>query len=35
MKTKLDTHEEDRRGGILLKTSGETTENPVESGMER
>ena len=32
MRTKLDTYEEDRRGGILLKTSEETTGNPGETG---
>ena len=32
IRTKIDTQEEDRRGGILLKTSGETKGNPGESG---
>ena len=28
----MDRYEEDRRGGILLKVSGQTTGNPGEAG---
>ena len=32
IKTGMRTQELDRRGGVLLKTSGETKGNPGESG---
>ena len=28
----IDRQEEDRRGGVLLKVSGQTNENPEEAG---
>ena len=33
IRTKIDIQEEDRRGGILLKTAGETKGSPGESGI--
>ena len=30
--SRIDRHEEDRRGGVLLKVAGQTNGNPGEAG---